>query len=445
MRHGITLALVIALAPLALAAAPDGQQSKDALKSAINDLNVLGADFWIYNDLSGAIEQAKATNKPIFVTFRCVPCKACAGFDAEVAKGSDVITKFARENFVALRQVEMKGVDLSQFQFDYDLNWAAMFINADGTVYARYGTQSAEGPDAYNSIASLKKTMERVLELHANYEKVKDSLRDKRGADKPYKTALDMPGLERKEKLRETTARNNCIHCHMINDAMHNQLASAGTFSVKDMWRYPLPENVGLRIVRDDGRRVESVIEKSPAAQAGLAGGDEVTHMNGQAIASIADMQWVMQNLPHGDAKLEVSVMRGGETLTKMLALSGDWRKTDFKWRGSRWSVKPLPGFWAPAVKEKELETVRKAVQLAAGAKPLRIQWINTDQKAGRVAKEVGFKEGDVLLAMNGEPMKWEPEAFQMQVRFEHKIGEKLTFTVLRNGKTMDLVLPLVD
>ena len=34
----------------------------------------------------------------------------------------------------------MKGGDLSQFQFDYDLNWAAMFVNADGTVYASYIT-----------------------------------------------------------------------------------------------------------------------------------------------------------------------------------------------------------------------------------------------------------------------------------------------------------------
>ena len=59
----------------------------------------------------------------------------------------------------------MKWVDLSQFQFNYDLNWAAMFVNADGTVYARYRTQSAAGADDYNSIASLEKTMRRVLAL----------------------------------------------------------------------------------------------------------------------------------------------------------------------------------------------------------------------------------------------------------------------------------------
>jgi hypothetical protein len=442
MRTTIAIALVISLAPLTRA---QDKQSPDALRTAINDLNVLGADFWVYNDLAAAIQQAKNTNKPIFVTFRCVPCKACAGFDAEVAKGSQEISKFARENFVSLRQVEMKGVDLSQFQFDYDLNWAAMFINADGTVYARYGTQSAEGPDAYNSITSLKRTMARVLELHTDYQRVKDSLRAKRGADKPYKTALEMPGLERKEKLAGTTARNNCIHCHMINDAMHNQLAKEGTFSIQALYRYPLPENLGLHIVRDDGREIEGVISNTPAAEAGLASGDVITDMNGQPITSIADMQWVLHNLPYGDAKVDVTVSRNGQSLTKTLALSGDWKKTDFKWRGSRWSVKPHPGFWAPALKDKELSELRKKLEIPEVAKPLKIQWINTGEKEGKVARDAGFKEGDILLTMNGQPMRWDPEAFHMHVRFEHKVGERLAFTVLRDGKTLNLELPLIN
>src|SRR5687768_13436308 len=59
------------------------------LRSALNDLHHQnGADFWVYNDLPAALAEARRTNRPIFVTFRCVPCKACAGFDAEVAKGS---------------------------------------------------------------------------------------------------------------------------------------------------------------------------------------------------------------------------------------------------------------------------------------------------------------------------------------------------------------------
>ncbi len=113
----------------------------------LQDENAQGPDFWIYNNL-----------------------------DAELAKNNQLIVRLAQEQFVAVRKVEMKWVDLSQFQFDYDLNWAAMFVNADGTVYARYGTQSAAGADAYNSIASLEKTMQRVLALHEDYPNNKNGL-----------------------------------------------------------------------------------------------------------------------------------------------------------------------------------------------------------------------------------------------------------------------------
>ena len=155
-------------------------------------------------------------HKTLFLTFRCVPCHACKGFDAEVAKNNQQIIRLAQEQFVAVRQVEMKGVDLSQFQFDYDLNWAAMFVNADGTVYARYGTQSAAGADAYNSIASLEKTMRRVLALHEDYPNNKNGLAGKLGKLKPYKTALEMPGMKHRakhnyeggEKLPLTLLRN---------------------------------------------------------------------------------------------------------------------------------------------------------------------------------------------------------------------------------------------
>ena len=94
----------------------------------------------------------------------------------------------------------MKGGDLSQFQFDYDLNWAAMFVNADGKVCERYGTQSAAGADAYNSIASLEKTMRRVLALHEDYPNNKNGLAGKLGKLKLYKTALEMPCIKHRAK-----------------------------------------------------------------------------------------------------------------------------------------------------------------------------------------------------------------------------------------------------
>ena len=75
----------------------------------------------------------------------------------------------------------MQGVDLAQFQFDYDLTWAALFLNSDGTVYARYGARGQEGPMEMNSVAGLRATLRKVLEIHRGYPQTKDLLRDKRG------------------------------------------------------------------------------------------------------------------------------------------------------------------------------------------------------------------------------------------------------------------------
>jgi serine protease Do len=412
-----------------------------SLRTVLNDAHAEGADHWVYNDLETARAEARKLNRPIFVTFRCVPCKACSGFDAEVAKGSELIKTLAMTHFVALRQVEMKGVDLSQFQFDYDLNWAAMFINADGTVYGRYGTQSAEGPDAFNSIASLEQAMMRVLKLHAAYPTNAAALAGKRGPTKPYKTALEMPELADKEKRRGPTVRNNCIHCHNIHDAENEQARKTGTLTREMLWRYPLPDNVGLHIDRDDGCKIERVTADSLAAKAGLKAGDVITHVSGQPIISIADIQWVLHELPNNDSTVQIGVAREGKSSAHAVKLSPGWKETDFSWRGSRWSLKPRPGFWAPEVSAEDL----KKLGLPEGSRAYRIQFINGDNAEGRAAKAAGLRSGDVIVTVADKPVTLSPAEFQMHVRLDYKVGDKLPLTVLRNGQRERLELPLVE
>ena len=40
--------------------------------------------------------------------------------------------------------VQANGIDLSLFQFDYDLTFAAFFMNADRTIYGRYGIRPSQ-------------------------------------------------------------------------------------------------------------------------------------------------------------------------------------------------------------------------------------------------------------------------------------------------------------
>lgn len=415
-----------------------GPIAGDELRERLKDANGAQTDLWVYNDIPKAIAEARRTGKPLFVTFRCVPCKDCAAFDADVANGNERVRDLAKEKFVSVRQVEMKGVDLSQFQFDHDLNWAAMFINADGVVYARYGTQSAEGSDAYNSIDGLVATMNRVLELHANYPSNKGELDGKLGAPKPQSSALEMPGLSNPAKYAEQTTRSNCIHCHNIHDAEHQQAIVAGKWSPDIMYKFPLPDNVGLTIDRTNGIRITSVEPDSAASRAGLEPGEDIVRMNGQAIASIADMQWVLHHLPGSDAKLSIETSRSGK---HELRLAAGWRKLDFSWRGSMWNAPPRLHVWLPELTSDE----KKKLGLPETDTPLEARWINRQTPGGERAYADGLREKDVVLALAGKPIRMKSNQFQSHVKLNYKIGDKLPLTILRGGKRMELELTLVE
>ena len=44
------------------------------------------------SDLRRALDEARAADKPLFVVFRCLPCKQCASFDADVLDGGPRLT-----------------------------------------------------------------------------------------------------------------------------------------------------------------------------------------------------------------------------------------------------------------------------------------------------------------------------------------------------------------
>lgn len=438
MRRFLVPLLLVGLYPCFQSGSLAAEPAAQSLQERIKDEHVAGIDLWIYNDVEQARLEARLQGKPLFVTFRCVPCTACAGFDAEVAQGKGAIERLAREKFIAVRQVEMKGVDLSQFQFDYDLNWAAMFINPDGTVYARYGTQSAAGPDAYNSVEGLIKTMEWVLELHSNYPDNAEELAGKRGPAKPYKTAMEMPGLPNKDQRIGLTTRGNCIHCHNIHDAEHFQAEDAGTWSHDMLWRYPLPENIGLEIDARDGIRVSSVEPASPAGQAGIKPDEDVTHMNGQAITSIADMQWVLHSIPNSESTVQVQTSKSGEHEVR---LPRGWKRTDFSWRGSLWSLSPRLRVWMPELGEAE----RDKLGIPADQKPLLVRWINRNEPGGKAAFDSGLREGDIVIELAGEPVRLTTQQFSMHMKLNYDVGNKLPLTVLRDGKRHEIAVSLVE
>lgn len=56
---------------LGLIAATPAAQAQNDLRKNLKDTNV--AEHWNYDDIAAGFAEAKATDKPLLVTFRCVP------------------------------------------------------------------------------------------------------------------------------------------------------------------------------------------------------------------------------------------------------------------------------------------------------------------------------------------------------------------------------------
>src|SRR5688572_161842 len=100
-------------------------------------------DSWVYNDLARGIAEAQQTGKPLLVVFRCIPCEACSNFDEQVVAREPRVRRLM-DQFVCVRVPQANGMDLSLYQFDYDMSLAAFLMRADGTIYGRFGTRSGQ-------------------------------------------------------------------------------------------------------------------------------------------------------------------------------------------------------------------------------------------------------------------------------------------------------------
>ena len=148
------------------------------------------------------------------------------------------------DNFVRVRLVRITGVDLSVFEFDYDCTWFGFFMNADETIYGRYGGRDASSDDNRLSLAGLKYAAEQALVRH------KDATGEKPASRAAAILVEQMPGAK-------AIKRQECVHCHQINEFRRADLKAAGKWNRDDLWIYPLPENVGITLDVDRGDLVK--------------------------------------------------------------------------------------------------------------------------------------------------------------------------------------------
>jgi S1-C subfamily serine protease len=281
--------------------------------------------------------------------------------------------------------------------------------------------------------------MQRVLQLHEEYPKNKHLFVGKKPPQKPWRTAKEIPTLHPNLRREAQTSRTHCIHCHNIHDAENDLWVRDGTMSKNKLWRYPYPDNLGIRLSVHDGRTVEFVEVGSAAAKAGIAVGQTIDSANGQAISSVADFQWVLNSLENRAGEAIAIAFDDGSKVT--LTTKENWKQTDISWRGSLFSLSPKLRIWMPALKENELAKYN----LKPGTSALLIMWINRGKPAGKAAINAGLKQGDIVLQADGRPVPDSDQKFHAWVKMNYEAGQKIRLAVLRDGKEIYVDLPLAE
>ncbi|HLX64571.1 MAG TPA: thioredoxin family protein [Planctomycetota bacterium] len=226
---------------------------------------------WKYNDVEHGFEEAKQTGKPLLVVLRCVPCKACMGIDASILNSKELAPLL--DQFVCVRVINANALDLSMFQFDYDLSLTTLFFNADGTVYGRFGSWQHQKDALDDSTAGYKAALEGALAIHKNYPANKASLAGKQAAPVPFKTPVEIPYLAGKYSREldwSGKVVQSCVHCHMIGDAFRAYYRDQGkTIPPELIYPMPPPETIGLKLDPAQPTKISAVSAGTAAAAAG--------------------------------------------------------------------------------------------------------------------------------------------------------------------------------
>lgn len=325
-----------------------------------------------------------------------------------------------RKKFVCVRVVQMKGLDLSLFQFNWNVMLYAVFLNADGTIYARYGSPD---PRAL-STAAFRRTMERVLEAHAKEDR--SAFRGKRGNPLPWATPEAMPVLAARFKDAAPPPKS-CIHCHHVWVGLIGSTVAEGkTMPAPFIWPYPRPESLGITLDLEDPTRVRSVAEGGAAAKAGVKADDAIERAGGQALLTAQDLEWVLHHAPD-QGRLDLELRRGGGAVALTLELAEGWRRV---------ARRNLFGVVGLGMRLQGLTAGERAkAGLAEGRLALRATNVGRQGPAWAA----GFRENDVIVAVEGRTDAWEDDQLVAFVRMNYTRGAKVGFGVLRDGGRVEI------
>jgi len=324
----------------------------------------------------------------------------------------------------------MNGINLRRFEFDYDVTWNAFFLDERLNVYGRYGGRDEGDPERRLSKESLLHTMRAVLAAHAEAKAKPD-----RAAELLQPIPMETFTPEDLPLLKQN--HQGCVHCHQAKEYQLLQWSHDGVFDRRKLFGWPLPENVGIEIDRKHGHRVAKPAAGSAVEKAGVRAGDVIVRANGVPVRSEYDLRWVLHRADDGkpialDIERPVAETPESPQRVKLeVKPEGDWRETELGWRKSMRSVPLEFGFRGYAL--------TKSQRKEAGVDEARLAIRIVSVRSRGLAANVKMQKGDLITALGERTDDRTAEQVLSDLLRQFDPGDRVEFTVLRDGKPVKL------
>ncbi len=184
------------------------------------------------------------------------------------------------------------------------------------------------------------------------------------------------------------------------------------------------PGFLGVRISTVDGAVVvDSVLSGSPAERSGIQAGDVITEVNGVAVTEAAEVSIAVSTLVAGDT-VELTLTRGDETISVSAVLAA---ANDFATAGG-----------GPFRRFDQFMLEGLGLSYDPDSQTLTINELSEDS----ALYAAGLRAGDQITAVDGQPL--DPAALMGHLA---EVGQdsSLTLTVLREGETLEVTVPVAD
>lgn len=337
---------------------------------------------------------------------------------AQVVRPNETSLELEKK-FVRLRIVNMYGVDIGLFDFDFDTTFAVVTLNADKQIYSRYGGRDSKSAESFVSPKAFENILSRSLELH---KKVKAG-------------ELQLPKItESKDPKSYPFVENlwgRCLHCHDVASAQAVEQFKLENFSQKtDVWIYPEPISLGLDLKPDDGTTLNAAT--GAAKDAELKAGDQIVAINTKPANTYSDIQYILHHLPEETTTVSVSL---ADERTVEITLPEDWRHSDISWRRIGMRLTPSAGFGG-----KPLDAAAKAEhKLPEDGFATVIHFDDLPKPA-----DSPLQQGDIVHSINDVTKSGGTQHAGLYLSLHHKVSETVKLGVIRKGKPLSIDLTLV-